>query len=243
MITSKGELMKKRYILGVVVGIITILFFTSILYSLDKDETKRNSMIPRIGQKMWTYNMNKYEWRKHSEHDSDTSKEEIVLQVRIPEGKGDFDGYYLLTDNAQVPKENVWIGEASQEFLRGKNLFSYFPRHYEYYEVIFNGVKFVPRKLQDNEISTLFNGYKIIKVSELVKGTLEIPYSKKENKFVLINDIGENFYKYYIIPNDSKKLQLGEFSNLFTVTDKVDIKIQRLEGCTKAYPCYEISIK
>jgi hypothetical protein len=243
MITSKGELMKKRYILGVVVGIITILFFASVLYSLDKDETKRNSTIPRIGQKMWTYNMNKYEWRKHSEHDSDTSKEEIVLQVRIPEGKGDFDGYYLLTDNAQVPKENVWIGEASQEFLRGKNLFSYFPRHYEYYEVIFNGVKFVPRKLQDNEISTLFKGYKIIKVSELVKGTLEIPYSKKENKFVLINDIGENFYKYYIIPNDSKKLQLGEFSNLFTVTDKVDIKIQRLEGCTKAYPCYEISIK
>ena len=235
--------MKKRYILGVVVGIITILFFTSVLFSSDKDETKRNSMIPRIGQKIWTYNMNKYEWRKYSENDSDTSKEEIVLQVRIPEGKGDYDGYYLLTDNAQVPKENVWIGEASQEFLRGKKLFSYFPRHYEYYEVIFNGVKFVPRKLQDNEITTLFKGHKIIKVSELVKGTLEIPYSKKENQFVLINDIGDDFYKYYIIPNDSQKLQLGEFSNLFTVTDKVDIKIQRLEGCSKAYPCYEISIK
>ncbi len=235
--------MKKRYILGVVVGIITILFFTSVLFSSDKDETKRNSMIPRIGQKIWTYNMNKYEWRKYSENDSDTSKEEIVLQVRIPEGKGDYDGYYLLTDNAQVPKENVWIGEASQEFLKGKKLFSYFPRHYEYYEVIFNGVKFVPRKLQDNEITTLFKGYKIIKVSELVKGTLEIPYSKKENQFVLINDIGDDFYKYYIIPNDSQKLQLGEFSNLFTVTDKVDIKIQRLEGCSKAYPCFEISIK
>ena len=235
--------MKKRYILGVVVGIITILFFTSVLFSSDKDETKRNTMIPRIGQKIWTYNMNKYEWRKYSENDSDTSKEEIVLQVRIPEGKGDYDGYYLLTDNAQVPKENVWIGEASQEFLKGKKLFSYFPRHYEYYEVIFNGVKFVPRKLQDNEITTLFKGYKIIKVSELVKGTLEIPYSKKENRFVLINDIGDDFYKYYIIPNDSQKLQLGEFSNLFTVTDKVDIKIQRLEGCSKAYPCFEISIK
>ena len=65
----------------------------------------------------------------------------------------------------------------------------------------------------------------------------------KENQFVLINDIGDDFYKYYIIPNDSQKLQLGEFSNLFTVTDKVDIKIQRLEGCSKAYPCFEISIK
>ena len=235
--------MKKRYIFGAFVGVILILFFVSILYSLDKNEAQRNAMIPRIGQKLWTYNMNKYEWRKYSENDSETSKEEIVLQVRIPEGKGDFDGYYLLTDNAQVPKENVWIGEASQEFLREKKLYSYFPRHYEYYEVIFNGVKFVPRKLQDNEITTLFKGHKLIKVSELVKSTLEIPFSKKENKYVLINDIGDDFYKYYIVPNDSKKLQIGEFSNLFTVSDKVDIKIQRLEGCTKAYPCYEIKVK
>ena len=235
--------MKKRYILGAFVGIILILFFVSFLYSLDRNETTRNSMIPRIGQKMWTYNMNKYEWRNYSENDSETSKEEIVLQVRIPEGKGDYDGYYLLTDNAQVPKENVWIGEASQEFLRGKKLYSYFPRHYEYFEVIFNGVKFVPKKLQDDEILSLFKGHKLIKVSELVKGPLEIPFSKKENKFVLINEIGDDFYKYYIVPNDSKQLQIGEFSNLFTVTDKVNIKIQRLEGCTKAYPCYEINIK
>ena len=235
--------MKKHYIFGALVGIILVLFFVSIVYSLDKNEAKRNELIPRIGQKIWTYNMNKYEWRKYSKNDSDISKEEIVLQVRIPEGKGDYDGYYLLTGNAQVPKENVWIGEASQEFLRDKKLFSYFPRHYEYYEVIFNGVKFVPRKLQDNEITSLFKGYKIIKVSELTKGTFDIPYSKKDNQFILINDIGEDFYKYYIIPNDSQKLQLGEFSNQFTVTDKVNIKIQRLEGCTKAYPCYEINIK
>jgi hypothetical protein len=235
--------MKKRYIFGALVGLILVLFFVSVIYSLDKNEAQRNELVPRIGQKLWTYNMNKYEWRKYSKNDSDTSKEEIVLQVRIPEGKGDYDGYYLLTDNAQVPKENVWIGEASQEFLRGKKLFSYFPRHYEYYEVIFNGVKFVPRKLQDNELTTLFNGYKLIKVSELTKGTFEIPFSKKENKFILINDIGDDFYKYYIVPNDSKKLELGEFSNQFTVFDTVNIKIQRLEGCTRAYPCYEINIK
>ncbi|MBQ8668176.1 hypothetical protein IJ472_00230 [bacterium] len=235
--------MKKSYIFGTLVGIILILFFTSILYSLDRHEEQRDANTPRIGKKMWTYNMNKYEWRKYSENDSDTSKEEIVLQVMIPDGKGEYDGYYLLTDNAQVPKENVWIGESSQEFLRNKKLYSFFPRHYEFYEVIFNGVKFVPRKLEDNEIKTLFKGYEIIKISELKKGILEIPYSKRNNQFILINDIGEDFYKYYIVPNDSKKLQLGEFSNQFKVTDKVDIKIQRLEGCTKAYPCFEINIK
>ena len=235
--------MKKHYIFGTLIGVILILFFVSVLYSLDRNEEKRTSTIPRIGQKLWTYNMNQHEWRKYNEKDSDTSKEEIVLQVRIPENSGDFDGYYLLTDNAQVPKENVYIGESSQEFLRGKNLYSYFPRHYEYFEVIFNGVKFVPKKLQDEEILALFKGYKLIKVSELTKGTLEIPYSKKENKFILINDIGDDFYKYYIVPNDSSKLQIKEFSNQFEISDKVNIKIQRLEGCSKAYPCYEINIK
>lgn len=235
--------MKKHYILGTVIFVFSILFFTSILYSLDRNEEKRNAAIPRIGQKLWTYNMNKYEWRKYSKNDSDTSKEEIVLQVKIPDNNSSYDGYYLLTDNAQVPKENVFIGENSQEFLRGKKLYSYFPKNFEYYEVIFNGVKFVPRKLSIDEISTLFKGYTIIKVSELKNKTLEIPYSKKNSNFILINDIGDDFYKYYIIPNDSKKLQLGEFANIFTVTDKVDINIQRIEGCTKAYPCYEIKIK
>ncbi len=234
--------MKKHYILGTVVFTISVLFFTSILYSLDKNEDKRISGVPRIGQKLWTYNMNKYEWRKYSKTDSETSKEEIILQVKIPENNSSYDGYYLLTDNAQVPKENVFIGEGSQEFLRGKKLYSYFPKNFEFYEVIFNGVKFIPKRISDEEISTLFKGYTIIKVSELKNKNLEIPYSKKNNKFILINDIGENFYKYYVIPNDSKKLQIGEFSNIFTVTDKVEIKIQRLEGCTKAYPCYEIKI-
>lgn len=235
--------MKKRYIFGILVSIILVLFFASVLVGLDKDETKRNTTLPRIGQKLWTYNMNKQEWRKYSEKDSDTSKEEIVLQVKVPDSRGDYDGYYLLTDNAQVPKENVWLGEASQEFLRGKKLFTYFPKNFEYYEVIFNGVKFMPKKLTDDEIKELFKDAKLIKVSELKKGTLEIPYSKKENKFVLINDIKDVFYNYYIIPNESKKLQIDEFSNVFTVSDSVNIKIQRLEGCTKTYPCYEINIK
>ena len=38
-------------------------------------------------------------------------------------------------------------------------------------------------------------------------------------------------------------MQIDKFSNQFEINDAVDIKIQRLEGCTKAYPCYEFSIK
>ena len=90
--------MKKRYIFGAVILVIMILFFSSILYSLDRkeDEAKR-ALMPRIGQKVWTYNMNKKEWKKYSKNDTDDSKEEIILQTLPPEGNGGYTLYHLLS--------------------------------------------------------------------------------------------------------------------------------------------------
>ena len=90
----------------------------------------------------------------------------------------------------------------------------------------------------------IFKDYAVLKLSDIQKGEFSIDFSKDNNKFIILNDNGDSdFYKYYIVPNDSKKLEIGEFSNQIKVYDKVDIKIQRLEGCTKAYPCYEIHVK
>ena len=236
--------MKKRYILGIIVTVIVILFFLSIAIETKDDETVvQNSMMPRLGQKLWIYNMNKHHWREYSEKDSTNSKEEIVLQVQPAEGNGGYTSYKLLTDNVQVPKEDVWFSEGSREFLAGKKLYSYFPKYFEFYEIIFNGVKFVTRKPADDELAYVMKGYEIIRVSELQKGTVKIPYKNGRNSFVLINDTGEDFYKYYIIPNNSEILQLGRFSNQFTVKGKTVVKIQRLEGCLKTYPCYEIDVE
>lgn len=235
--------MKKRYIFGAIVAVIAVFFLASVVFEVKDDEkVVQNSMMPRIGQKLWTYNMNKHQWRNYNEKDVDNSKEEIVLQVQQTEGNGGYTSYKLLTGNAQVPKEDVWIGEGSQEFLSGDKLYSYFPKYFEYYEVMFNGVKFVPRKLSEKELAKIFKNYNIINVSELQKGTMKISFSKSKNNFVIINDAGEDFYKYYVVPNDSKQLQIGEYSNQFTVKDKTTVKVQRLEGCSKAYPCYEIVV-
>jgi hypothetical protein len=235
--------MKKRYIFGIVVLFILILFFASVICgSKEKTEGFDTSSLPRIGQKLWTYNMNKQEWRQYKKYDDDNSKEEIILQIAEPEINGEITSYNLLTGNAQVPKEPVLIGDNSIEFLKDKQLYAYYPKAFEYYQVLFNGVKFVPRKLSIEEISKLFKNYNIIKISQLKQGTYNDKFSKWTNNYLIINDIGENFYQYYIIPNDSKKLEIGEQSNTFKVNDKVDIKLQRLEGCTKTYPCYEISI-
>lgn len=238
--------MNKKYIIAAIICFIIIGFLGWLIVLSDEaQEKKEKEMLPtKIGQKVWTYNMNKYQWREYQKTDDEQSKNEIILQVQAPEGNGGYTSYNLITGNAQVPKEDVWVGEGSQEFLKGKKLYSYYPRTFEYYEIIFNGVKFVPRKLSKDEIKTILKGYDFIYVSDLKKSTVSIPYSKRHNKFAVINDIGEDFYKYYIVPNDSKKMEIGDFSDQFILKDNnINIKLQRLEGCSKAYPCFEINVK
>lgn len=238
--------MNKKYIIAAIICFIIIGFLGWLIVLSDEaQEKKEREMLPtKIGQKVWTYNMNKYQWREYQKTDDEQSKNEIILQVQAPEGNGGYTSYNLITGNAQVPKEDVWVGEGSQEFLKGKKLYSYYPRTFEYYEIIFNGVKFVPRKLSKDEIKTILKGYDFIYVSDLKKSTVSIPYSKRHNKFAVINDIGDNFYKYYIVPNDSKKMEIGDFSDQFILKDNnINIKLQRLEGCSKAYPCFDVNVK
>ena len=238
--------MNKKYIIAAIICFIIIGFLGWLIVLSDEaQEKKEKEMLPtKIGQKVWTYNMNKYQWREYQKTDNEQSKNEIILQVQAPEGNGGYTSYNLITGNAQVPKEDVWVGEGSQEFLKGKKLYSYYPRTFEYYEIIFNGVKFVPRKLSKDEIKTILKGYDFVYVSDLKKSTVSIPYSKRHNKFAVINDIGEDFYKYYIVPNDSKKMEIGDFSDQFILKNNdINIKLQRLEGCSKAYPCFDINVK
>lgn len=237
--------MKKRYIFAVIAVLITIVFFCSLFLGSDKsDEISSKSNMPRIGQYLWTYNMNKREWHEYSQKvDELESKEDIILQLGYPEGNGGYTVYHLTTENAQVKKDDFWLGEGSQEFIIDKNLYSYFPKVFEIYQVSFNGANFGSRMLSINEIQKLFKDTSIIKVSELKKGDITLKFSKKNNKYMVVNDTGETFYKYYIIPNDSKKMQIEDFSNQFKVFAPVDIKLQRIEGCSKSFPCYNIHIK
>ena len=235
--------MRKRYIVGTVAAVAVIIFLVNILFGTSQDEDKINTLSsPRYGQKMWTYNMNKYEWRNYSDHDDPDSKEEIILQYQGIELDSGLTSYKLLTGNYQVPKEDVRLGEGSQEFIIGKELYSYLPRSFEYNQIVFNGVVFVSKKLSVGDVTKLFKDYEIIKLSDVQKGEYTIKRDK-HNKFLLINDGDKDFYKYYIVPNDSKKMEIEKFSNQFIVHDDVDIKVQRLEGCTKAYPCYEIKVR
>lgn len=236
--------MKKRYIFTIIAVFIMIIFFCSLFLGSDKEEISQKSNMPRIGQYLWTYNMNKREWHEYVRHVDDLeSKEDIVLQLGYPEGNGGYTVYHLTTSNQQVKKDDFWLGEGSQEFLKDKELYSYFPKVFEVHKVSFNGINFVTGKLSIDEVSKLFKDFTVIKVSELRKGDVTLKYSKNSNKYIVINDTGDNFYKYYVIPNDSKKMQIEDLSNQFKVFAPVDIKLQRIEGCSKSFPCYNIHIK
>lgn len=234
--------MKKRYIFGTLAVVIVIIFISNILFGT-KENVSEKSNIPRIGQYLWTFNMNNKVWKDYDKSDNLNSKENVILQLGYSEGNGSYTVYQPVTGNSQILKDEVWFGEGSREFLKNKNLYSYYPKMFEFYKIIFNGVTFIPDKLKNDEISELFKDCEIIKVSDLKKGNNTVKYSKLKNKFIVINDIGEDFYKYYIIPNDSKKMRIEDFSNQFEVLSPADIKLQRIEGCSKAYPCYDIHIK
>jgi len=236
--------MKKRYIFASIAALIMIVFFCSLFFGSDKEDISSKSNMPRIGQYLWTYNMNKREWHEYIRRVDDLeSKEEIILQLGYPEGNGGYTVYHLTTGNEQIKKDDFWLGEGSQEFIIDKNLYSYYPKVFELYKVSFNGINFGTGKLSIKEISELFKDFTIIKVSDLKKGDVTLKYSKNNNKYLVINDTGENFYKYYVIPNDSKKMQIEDLSNQFKVFAPVDIKLQRIEGCSKPFPCYNIHIK
>ena len=125
--------MNKKYIIAAIICFIIIGFLGWLIVLSDEaKEKKEREMLPtKIGQKVWTYNMNKYQWREYQKTDDEQSKNEIILQVQAPEGNGGYTSYNLITGNAQVPKEDVWVGEGSQEFLKGKKLYSYYPRTFE----------------------------------------------------------------------------------------------------------------
>ncbi len=234
---------KLKIFLGSIFVLLCVALF-SIFIGDNKSAMTELEQERYIGQKVWVYNMNKHEWKNFSEASDEKSKEEIILQIQEKPELPLNTSYHLLTGNAQVPTKEVILGEGSQEFLIGKNLYSYYPANFEFYEIIFNGVKFVPKLLKEKDVKSLLKDFNIIKISELVKNNpLNVKWSNLSNKFVILNDTGEKFYRYYIIPNDSHKMKIETFSNEFSVNEDVKIRLQRLEGCTSVNPCYELNIK
>lgn len=232
---------------AVVFTLFALLFVVLFALCIDVSDKQQISAtdaeVPRIGTKLWMYNMNNRSWHNFKKTDYEMNKKGyIVLQVQQDPEMPDINSYHIRTENAQVSSSPLFLGEGSKEFLVGNKLYTFYPRSFEFSEVIFNGFNFTLNKLKPEIVSKLFKGYQIISISEFKNYNLKLKYSKFNNKYIILNDVGDNFYMYYVVPNNYKKMQLGEFANQFVVNGAVDIRLQRLEGCSKAYPCYEINI-
>ena len=229
----------------IIFALIAFFFVVLFAFCIDvSDKSDKNiSKIPHIGQKLWMYNINQRIWYDYKKSDYELNKNGyIVLQLQQDQQLPDVTSYNILSTNSQISYSPLFLSEGSSEFIINKKLFTFYPRYFEISEVLFNGYNFVLNKLDADKISKIFNGYSIIRLSDFKNHNLKLKFSKRSNKYIIINDLGANFYMYYIVPNDNKKMQIGELSNQFVVYDEVDIRLQRLEGCTKIYPCYEINI-
>ncbi len=237
--------MNKKYILGFITAAIPVAIFLCFFAILNEKSIGQEVFsVSRIGQKLWVYNINEKNWSIYKKNAKNNPKETITLQMQEPVGNGGYTSYRLLVENEQILKDDILIGEGSQEFLVNDKLYSYYPKTFEFYEIIFDKTQFTPRKLELTEIKELFKGYNIIKISDFKNNQkISLNYNKKDNKFIVVNDGNINFYKYRIIPNSDKKIKFERFLNQFRVFGKVFIRIQRFEECSNNYPCYDIEIK
>ena len=227
-----------------IIAFLFIALFAVCIDVSDKRQTNNNEFeVPRIGQKLWMYHMNNRSWSNYKKSDYELNKKGyIVLQLQQDQEAPDITSYHLIANNSQVSHAPLFLSEGSKEFLKKNKLYSFYPRSFEISEILFNGFSFTLNKQTPKDVFNLFPGYQIIKISDFKNYSLKLKYSKANNKYIILNDVGDSFYMYYLVPNNNKKMQIGEFSNQFSVFGTVDIRLQRLEGCTRTYPCYEINI-
>lgn len=231
-----------------IISFFILAIFFVILFVLCIDVSDKSSLekysndVPRIGEKLWTYNIKNHAWRNYSQQDYelDTNKE-IILKIQQNQQNSEVTAYNIITDASDISVSDLFLSEGSREFLFGTKLYSYFPRTFEYFEIIFNGFNFTLRKLSTDEIAKLFNDYQIIKLSDFKNYKLDIKYTKDKQKYIILNDSNKNFNMYYIIPAKQDGIKIENFSNQFKVLTSGKIQLQRIEGCTKSYPCYEIN--
>ncbi|MBR1461149.1 hypothetical protein IJ596_05910 [bacterium] len=230
----------------IIFALLALIFILLFIFGVDvSDKTSSKNMsdkVPRIGQNLWVYNIQQHQWHNYLKHDYEIDKNnEIILRIKQDSQNPDVTAYDLVTENEDVTSKNLFISEGSIEFIVGNKLYTYHPRTFEYFEIVFNGFNFVMRRLETNAITKLFPDYKIIKLSDFNNRKLDINISKDKQNYIIINDIGESFYRYYITTDDINKIEINQFSNQFSFNEPLKIKLQRFEGCTKSYPCYEIN--
>lgn len=225
-----------------------LALFFAILFTIGIDVSDKtppeqiSTQVPRIGQKLWTYNIKNRQWRNYNKKDYSLDKNnEIILQIQQDTQNPEVTSYNLISDNPDISVSDLFLGEGSKEFLYEEKLYSYFPRTFEYFEVVFNGFNFALRKLDQANIINIFKNYQVIELSEFKDQKLNLKYDKENSNYIILNDLGESFYMYYITSDDNSKIKIDEYSNQFKVLEPIKVTLQRIDGCTKSYPCYEIN--
>lgn len=137
------------------------------------------------------------------------SKTKCTWQMEFDENNYNFTKHYTIGSGgfSEYELNNVrYDTHSTIEYIVDKKLLGYNPHTLKFSYITFDGQKFNNEYLSDSELQKYFPNTKFIKISEFKNNQIVIrkrPFISE--KYLLINDTNQDFYKYSLTNGKDKK--------------------------------------
>ena len=161
--------------------------------------------------------------------------DDIILTRKVSSGTGSY-SQYLFSDG----KEAFTTG-SNYDFIFEGRLIAVHNAELKFFEVVYNGEYFAEKPLDDETIQKIFPDARILKISQFKdnKLTEKKPVFKHE-KYLLVNDMEQYFYKYSYKP---EKVHKSPVAGLFETSKSGKITFSHFNKDSEAFPKFVIRVK
>lgn len=164
------------------------------------------------------------------------SAEYFVKQVS--DGTGNYSEFY------SPQGEFLFSTGCQYEFIHNGNLIGYSNHELRFYEFTMEKGILAQRELTEDEVSELFQNFKIVKISDFTTSTnsLRLKKDKRHFRIMLLNDTDRYFYHYGFTSNNAefKTYPLKGFIN---ITKKGMIQFSHFGDNTKDNPWFILLVR
>lgn len=160
------------------------------------------------------------------------------FEKKISSGTGSYSEFYSPSG------EFLFSTGCQYEFIHNGKLFGYSNADLKFYEFIMDNDVLASRELSEEEILELFNGFKIVRISEFSTSTnsLKIKKSRSDLKLILLNDTDRYFY-HYGYSSHNAKFETYPIRGLLNVKKGGLIQFSHFGDNTKENPWFILLIR
>lgn len=165
-------------------------------------------------------------------------KSDNYFVKKVPEGIMQFSEFY------SPQNKFVFSTGCQYEFLYKGKLIGYSNQDLKFYEFTINNEILEQRELQENEISEMFEDFRIIKISDFSTATnsLKIKKKKRHLKIILLNDTDRYFNNYAFTSNNSKYEEY-ELKGFLDITKRGMIQFSQFGDNSKDKPWFILLVR